>query len=96
MNERTKDINLDVSSRHKDIRISMTNSSHGHISFEISGNNGKKEAYEGPYSVESIAHDMQIYSTENKVMTENLVVLPIPYYETSNPKGGLTVYIGGN
>ena len=26
----------------------------------------------------------------------DIIVLPIPYSETSNPKGGLTVHIGGD
>ena len=53
-----------------------------------------KEPYEGPYTVVSHADVSQILDTKNKIMTENLIVLPISYYETSNPKGGMTVYIG--
>lgn len=96
MNEYIDDVKLDISSRHKDVQIRTQSKGHESISFTLSGGGTKNEAYKGPYSVESIANEMQIYSTENKVMTENLVVLPIPYYETSNLKGGLTVYIGGN
>lgn len=55
-----------------------------------------KEPYEGPYTVVSHAGISQILDTKDKIMTENLIVLPISYYETSNPKGGLTVYIGGD
>lgn len=95
MVENRTDIGLDVESRQKDVRIGMEGTSHGKISFTITGGSGRKEPFEGPYSVASLANELQLFNTENKVMTENLVVLPIPYYETSNPKGGLTVYIGG-
>lgn len=91
------DVYLGVDSRHKDVRIGIDKKQdHGDIYLTVSGGSGRKEPYEGPYSVVSMANEMQLYNTENKLMTENLVVLPIPYYETSNPKGGLTVYIGGD
>ena len=36
----------------------------------------------------------QILQTKDKLMLENVEVLAIPYYQTSNPTGD-TVYIGG-
>lgn len=96
MGSKTKDINLDVEGRHQDVRIGIEGKEHGEISFSVQRGGVNREPYEGPYAVASFAHEIQLYNTENKVMTENLIVLPIPYYETSNPEGGLTVYIGGD
>ena len=96
MTDNSKELDLDVEGRHRDVRISVQGKEHGELSFTVSRGGMKKEPYEGPYAVSSLAHEMQLYNTENKVMTENLIVLPIPYYETTNPKGGLTVYIGGD
>lgn len=50
--------------------------------------------YEGPTTITPEAYEMQILQTEKKSVLENIVVLPIPYFETSNPQGGNTVYIG--
>ena len=95
--ETNKEINLDVDGRHPDVQIDIQGRGRGNITFSISGGGGgRKEPYEGPYTVTSESDALQILQTENKVMTENMVVLPIPYSETSNPKGGLTVFIGGD
>lgn len=97
MPEIGKDVYLDVNGRHKDVRFVVDGRGHGELTFNVStGGSGRKEPYEGPYAVVSEAYEMQLFPTENKVMTENLIVLPIPYSETSNPKGGLTVCIGGD
>ena len=50
--------------------------------------------YEGPTTVIPEAYEMQILQTEKKAVMENIFVMPIPYFETSNPQGGTTVYIG--
>ena len=50
--------------------------------------------YHGPTAIKPEAYHMQILQTNNTVVKENILVLPIPYYETSNPYGGNTVYIG--
>lgn len=50
--------------------------------------------YDGPTTVRPEAHELQILQTEKKAVMENIMVLPIPYFETSNPYGGNTVYIG--
>lgn len=52
------------------------------------------EQYKGDYIVTPHVY-AQSLKTENKVMTEDVQVLEIPYYETSN-ETGYTVYIGGN
>lgn len=96
MSDYKERVDLDVESRQKDIRVDITGREHSEITLKITGAGTRKSAYDGPYSVISVPREMQILQTNNKVMTENLIVLPISYFETSNPKGGLTVYIGGD
>ena len=91
-----KNVRLNVAGRSRDVQISIQGKDHGDIFLTVTPRESHKDPYEGPYSVVSYADAMQILDTEDKIMTENLVVLPIPYFETSNPKGGLTVYIGGD
>lgn len=52
------------------------------------------EVYRGPYTVYPDPTDIQILQTENKLMTQNVLALPIPYYRTENLSGGDTIYIG--
>ena len=92
----TKDIYMDIEGRHRDAHFVIQGREPKDVSFVISGGGGRKQPYEGPYTVVSETDILQILPTENKVMTENLVVMPIPYSEVSNPKGGLTVCIGGD
>lgn len=49
--------------------------------------------YEGDYTVVPKV-TQQVLSTENKVMKDDVMILEIPYYATSNLTGD-TVYIGG-
>ena len=51
------------------------------------------DPYTGDYVVTPLAYISQILPTAGKRMEENVVVLDVPYYETSNPSNGLTVYI---
>lgn len=51
------------------------------------------EPYEGEYEVIP-DFDTQILETEDKRMTDDVTVHPIPVHRTSNPYG-TTVYIGG-
>lgn len=37
----------------------------------------------------------QNLDTDNKSLTSDIIVRPIPYSEVTNPEGGLTVIIGG-
>lgn len=53
---------------------------------------GGGEKYEGDYIVTPSAHNDIILETADKVMEDNVTVLEIPYYETSNITG-TTVYI---
>ena len=49
--------------------------------------------YKEEYSVTPKAGVQQVLKTANKLLTEDIVINPIPYYETTNPSDGKTVYI---
>lgn len=51
------------------------------------------DKYEGEYIVTPLAFTDQELETKDKVLTDNVVVLKVPKYETSNVSGGKTVYI---
>lgn len=53
----------------------------------------KIETYDGPYVV-TPAIDSQVLPTAQKRMIDNMTVKAIPYFRTSNPQMGETVYIG--
>lgn len=96
MDTLTKNVQMDVAGRNKDVQIHINKNNHGDIFLSVTPRESQKEKYDGPYAVWSLADEAQILETSDKVMSEDLIVLPIPYIETSNPKGGVTVYIGGN
>ena len=50
--------------------------------------------YDGTYEITPLTETDQILSTSGKRMTDDVVVLAIPYYETTNESGGYTVNIG--
>lgn len=52
-----------------------------------------KETYDGDYVVVPKINVDQTLETKDKVMEDDVLVLKIPYYETSNEAGGTTVYI---
>lgn len=49
--------------------------------------------YEGDYTVTPRPFDSVILETRDKTMTDDVTVLKVPYYETSNIYDGKTVYI---
>lgn len=51
------------------------------------------EHYQGSYYVVPTAEGF-VLETAEKIMDENLNVLPIPYAEVDNPQGGITATIG--
>lgn len=51
------------------------------------------EYYTGEYTVTPSIEE-QTLQTQNKMMSNDVVVEEIPYYETSNQYGGYTVIIG--
>lgn len=50
--------------------------------------------YDGDYVITPKAGEGTVLGTAGLTMRDDVTVLRIPYYETSNPKG-YTVYIGG-
>lgn len=50
--------------------------------------------YDGPYGAIPKV-EAQTLPTAKKLMTDDVIVHPIPYFCVSNPSGGDTVYIGG-
>lgn len=51
------------------------------------------DLYGGPYEVTPKAWDAQVLETEGKLMSDDVTVFRVPYYETSNLYNGLTVFI---
>lgn len=65
------------------------------LSGQINNYTGSKvDIYSGEYIVTPKPYDDQILETKEKLMEDDVTVLAIPYYETSNISG-ITVYIGG-
>lgn len=50
--------------------------------------------YEGAYTVTPKAFEQQGLPTADRLLTQDVTVFEIPYFETSNLSGGSTVYIG--
>lgn len=78
-------VNVEVSSNVVNVPVTV-----GSI-IKVSGG----EHYLGPYEVIPLAYDETVLETKDLVMDENVTVLQIPYYETSNLSGGYTVFIAG-
>ena len=51
------------------------------------------ETYDGPYEVTPKAWDEQVLETAHKLMTDDVTVFRVPYYETINLFDGKTAYI---
>lgn len=51
------------------------------------------ELYAGDYTVTPKIEEQEM-QTKGKVMTENIMVKSIPFFNVSNTSGGSTVYIG--
>lgn len=50
--------------------------------------------YDGQYILTPLPSVDQILRTKNKLLTEDIIIEPIPYAEVSNNAGGKTVTIG--
>lgn len=60
---------------------------------EIGGGSSASQGnYEGPYQV-TPKKEEQILETNEKVMSDDVTVDGIPYYEVSNSSGGVTLII---
>lgn len=56
-------------------------------------NSEEHEQYVGSYEVMPKAFASQTLETQNKVLTDDIVISEVPYYETTNNTGGITSYI---
>lgn len=72
--------------------IFFTNGEH----FEYQIINGTVYYYNGSYEVTPMPYTEQILPTANLVMTSDVNVKEIPFYEVSNSSGGKTATIGMN
>lgn len=54
------------------------------------------ETYTGDYRVTPKAFDAQTLPTAHKLLRDDVTVTPVPYFETSNTSGGVTVYIAAD
>lgn len=66
----------------------------GNITYGI-GEGDFSPVYDGDYNVTPLAFQEVKLNTKDKKLIEDIVVREIPYYETTNPSGGNTVYIAG-
>ena len=69
------------------------------ITGDITYGNGTGETvpiYNEKYEVTPLAFQQTILSTKNKKLIDDIVIKEVPYYETSNTSGGVTVYIAGD
>lgn len=51
--------------------------------------------YDGEYTVVPQPYDAVVLPTIGKAMRDDVIVTEIPYYTTTNEKGGYTAIIGG-
>lgn len=51
------------------------------------------EAYTGNYNIMPKAFSTQTLDTADRILDEDIVILEVPYYETSNEANGVTSYI---
>lgn len=51
------------------------------------------DTYDGDYEVTPKAWNEQVLATTGKLMTDDVTVFKVPYYETSNIFDGKTVFI---
>ena len=64
------------------------------VSIGCGGVRHDAEIYDGEYIVTPLPWDQTILETAGKLMADDVTVLEIPYYRTSNLQGGDTIYIG--
>lgn len=84
-------INATLSNKTKMVSAKLHNSKHAITA--IIQRSASGEYYTGEYVVTPSTQEQNL-ETKNKVMSDNVKIEEIPYYETSNPSGGYTVIIG--
>ena len=55
---------------------------------------GAYEVYSGDYEVIPSTNSEQVLKTASKLLSRDVVVAKVPYFETSNDSNGKTAYIG--
>ena len=85
--EQTKAYKVNVDPMYKNVPVSMD--------VKIEQKSAPVDPYEGPYIVTPSAHNNITLATKERYMEDDVTVLKIPYYETSNLSDGYTAYIGG-
>lgn len=79
----------------EDNRVSVCINDIEKQSVSVSGNAifvGNVDEYKGDYEVTPKANEETVLNTKNKTMLDDVKVLKVPFYETSNQYGD-TVYI---
>ena len=91
-----KTIDITITPRNPKITIDAPSGTKERVDVDVGAPHSGVEypVYHGPTVIKPEAYDMQILETEYTTVKENIIVLPIPYYETTNPQGGTTIYIG--
>ena len=78
--------------------VDVTVSGTPYVNVSVSGTSvvsgGSAPLYTGKYEVTPLANKDTTLETKSKIMSKNVHVLEIPYFEVSNESGN-TVYIGG-
>lgn len=78
----------------EDVRFSVDlSSTDTTFNFAFSGETALPENYLGPYEVTPKGSEQEL-ETENKYLTDNIVVREIKRWDVGNTSGGNTVYIG--
>ncbi len=54
----------------------------------------KIDFFDGDYMVTPKAYEQTVLETDGLCMKDNVIILEVPYFETSNLQNGYTVYIG--
>lgn len=73
-----------------DICLTILEEGEGGVFMEVSSQ--QYDTYTGDYIVIPTTAE-QVLSTQDKIMLDDVTITKVPYYETSNPSGGKTVYI---
>ena len=89
-------INVEVTAKRPSITVNIGGAPKEDIQVDLGAPHSGTDfpVYAGPTVIKPESFNMQILETAKKAVKENIVVLPIPYFETSNPAGGTTIYIG--
>lgn len=69
---------------------------HGTLNGAVGAVYEEHDIYDGPIVVTPKTDSETVLETANTLLINDITVLEVPYFETTNLSGGYTVYIGGN